>query len=120
MTRFSRNLAFIFSLMLVFAVAFSQKSDKKKGSDDSKSSNDPMSSGTFSALKWRSIGPSVTGGRIVSLSVNPHDHSTYFVGVACGGVWKTTNAGNTYTPVFDGEGSYSIGTVVIDTTNPFV
>ena len=48
------------------------------------------------------------------------DPSTYYVGVASGGVWKTTNSAVTWTPVFDGEGSYSIGCVTIDPNNPSV
>ncbi|MEK6301786.1 MAG: glycosyl hydrolase [Acidobacteriota bacterium] len=79
---------------------------------------DPMSSGTFTGLKLRSIGPATTGGRIIAIAVDPNDFSRYFVGVASGGVWKTTNAGITWAPVFDNESSYSIGTVVLDPKNP--
>jgi photosystem II stability/assembly factor-like uncharacterized protein len=52
--------------------------------------------------------------------VHPGDRSHYYVAAASGGVWKTTNAGTTWTPIFDGEGSYSIGTVVLDPKNPNV
>ena len=79
---------------------------------------DPMSAGTFAGLRLRSIGPAFTSGRVCSIAVDPTDHSRYFVGVASGGVWKTTNAGTTWLPVFDNEGSYSIGTVVLDPKNP--
>ncbi len=72
------------------------------------------------ALRLRSVGPAVTSGRIVGFAVNPKDRSNYYVAVACGGVWKTTNAGTTWHPVFDGEGSYSIGCVVLDPKNPNV
>ncbi len=79
--------------------------------------NDPFNSGTFSGLKLRSIGPAVTSGRVIDLAVNPQNHSEYYVAVAAGGVWKTTNHGVTYEPVFDGEGSYSIGCITIDPSN---
>ncbi len=72
------------------------------------------------ALKARLVGPAVTSGRIVGFAVHPTDRSTYFVAVASGGVWKTTNAGTTWNPVFDGEGSFSIGCVVMDPKNPNV
>ena len=72
------------------------------------------------ALKPRLLGPAVTSGRVVGFAVNPNDRSHYFVAVASGGVWKTTNAGTTWTPVFDGEGSYSVGCVVMDPRNPNV
>jgi photosystem II stability/assembly factor-like uncharacterized protein len=72
------------------------------------------------ALRLRSIGPSVASGRVVGFAVHPKDRAHYFVAVACGGVWKTTNSGTTWTPVFDNEGSYSIGCVVMDPKNPNV
>ncbi len=78
----------------------------------------PMSSRTFNGLRLRSIGPAVTSGRIAALAVNPQDSGNIFVAAASGGVWKTTNAGTTWTPVFDNEGSYSIGAITIDAKNP--
>ncbi|HXF39119.1 MAG TPA: glycosyl hydrolase [Blastocatellia bacterium] len=80
---------------------------------------DPMSSPTFNGLKLRSIGPAFTSGRVCSIAVDPMDHSRYYVGVASGGVWKTTNSGTTWAPIFDNEASYSIGTITIDPKNPF-
>ncbi|MEW6511369.1 MAG: glycosyl hydrolase [Bacteroidota bacterium] len=71
-------------------------------------------------LKFRSIGPALTSGRIADIAVDLHDRSRYFVAVASGGVWKTTNAGTTWTPVFDKQSSYSIGCVAIDPRNPSV
>lgn len=65
-------------------------------------------------LKFRSIGPAVMGGRIADIAVNPENSSNWYVAVGSGGVWKTTNSGTTWQPVFDREGSYSIGTVAID------
>ncbi|MBI4474366.1 MAG: glycosyl hydrolase, partial [Acidobacteria bacterium] len=79
---------------------------------------DPMSSGTFNALRFRSIGPATTSGRIAAIAVDPHDRSHIWVGAASGGVWKSMNAGTTWTPVFDSQGSYSIGAVTIDPKNP--
>ncbi|MEN8163875.1 MAG: hypothetical protein ABFS37_07085 [Acidobacteriota bacterium] len=78
----------------------------------------PMSSSTFAGLELRAIGPAVASGRIGDFAVDPTDSSRYFVAVASGGVWKTVNNGTTWTPVFDGEGSYSIGCVEIDPANP--
>ncbi|MCS6886228.1 MAG: glycosyl hydrolase [Acidobacteriota bacterium] len=73
----------------------------------------------FSGLKLRSLGPALTSGRISSLAVNPKNRAHYYVGVASGGVWVTKNAGITFEPIFDKEGSYSIGAVAIDPKNPF-
>jgi photosystem II stability/assembly factor-like uncharacterized protein len=73
-----------------------------------------MNADTFSGLKFRSIGPGAASGRVMSIAVNPKKTSEYYVGVASGGVWKTVNDGTTWTPVFDDQGSYSIGWVALD------
>lgn len=72
---------------------------------------------TLSGLKFRSIGPALTSGRIADIAVNPSNFAEYYVAVASGGIWKTTNAGVTYTPIFDKQGSYSIGCVSIAPSN---
>lgn len=71
-------------------------------------------------LRLRSIGPALMSGRVVGFAVHPENRSRFFIAVASGGVWKTENAGVTWTPVFDNEGSYSIGCVVLDPKNPNV
>lgn len=71
-------------------------------------------------LTLRSIGPAVMGGRISDIAVHPVDKSTWYVAVGSGGLWKTTNSGTTWLPVFDQEASYSIGTVAVDPINPEV
>src|SRR4029077_3298301 len=75
-------------------------------------------SGTFSGLAFRSLGPAVTSGRVGDVAVDPVHPDTWFVAAASGRVWKTENAGTTWSPVFDGEGSYSIGCVTIDPHDP--
>src|ERR1043166_5786801 len=79
---------------------------------------DPMSTPTFNGLRFRSIGPAFTSGRVIGFAVEPNNPSHYFVASASGGVWKTVNDGNTWTPVFDREGSYSIGCIALDPKNP--
>ncbi len=113
-----------FSLVCVFLLvtpAFvTSAAEKTATKEDTAKSKDPMQSGTFTGLKFRSIGPSLMSGRISSIAVNPQDHSNYYIAAASGGVWKTTNSGTTWDPIFDGEGSYSIGCIVIDPNNPLV
>lgn len=99
------------------------KSDEGKKPDEEKSEDankpkDPMSSPTFNGLRFRSLGPAFTSGRIIGFAVEPNNPARYFVASASGGVWKTINNGTTWTPVFDREGSYSIGCVVLDPKNP--
>ena len=75
---------------------------------------------TFNGLELRGIGPAVTSGRVVDIAVHPAHKNVWYVAVASGGVWKTTNSGATWTPIFDAQGSYSIGCVTIDPHNPLV
>ncbi|HEX6182146.1 MAG TPA: hypothetical protein VFZ47_12925, partial [Chitinophagaceae bacterium] len=75
---------------------------------------------TLTALRFRSIGPAVTSGRIADFAVNPSNNSEYYVATASGGVWKTTNRGVTFQPIFDDQGSYSIGCVTLDPSNSSV
>ncbi len=109
----------ILSLLIAIFIFSSHKtfSQKKATADTSKQDKkDPWQS-AFSGFKFRSIGPALVSGRIVDLAVNPKNTSEYYVASANGGVWKTTNAGVTYTPIFDNEGSCSIGCVAIDPIN---
>ncbi|TDI51038.1 MAG: glycosyl hydrolase [Acidobacteria bacterium] len=96
-----------------------KKGEPKTGENETEDAG-PLSAETLSGLKFRTIGPALTSGRIADLAVSPTDPDTWFVAAASGGVWKTTNHGTTFTPVFDSEGSYSIGCVSIDPNNPAV
>jgi photosystem II stability/assembly factor-like uncharacterized protein len=69
-------------------------------------------------LKMRNIGPALMGGRIADIAVHPERPATWYVAVGSGGVWKTVNAGTTWTPVFDDQVSFSIGCVAIDPNRP--
>ncbi|MFN2533271.1 MAG: WD40/YVTN/BNR-like repeat-containing protein [Pyrinomonadaceae bacterium] len=95
-----------------------QKSEEEKKPEDENKPRDPMSTPTFNGLRFRSIGPAFTSGRVIGFAVDPENPARYFVAAASGGVWKTINGGTTWTPVFDTEGSYSIGAIVLDPRNP--
>lgn len=106
-----KKSTFIFLLCslfcLQFAVAQKSKKEDKQPLDDIK----------IDGLKWRSVGPSLTSGRISDVAVNPNNPFEYYVASSSGGVWKTINSGIEYKPVFDNEGSYSIGCITIDPNN---
>ena len=72
----------------------------------------------LNGLKFRSIGPAFMSGRIADIAIHPENENIWYVAAASGGVWKTSNAGVTWTPVFDDQPSYSIGCVTIDPSNP--
>lgn len=75
---------------------------------------------SLNGLKFRSVGPAITSGRVIDLVVHPTDFKTWYIAVASGGVWKTENAGVTFTPLFDAQGSYSTGCITLDPNNPSV
>ena len=103
-------------VLAALAAPASQAADKAKLEPAS-----PLpSADTFAGLELRGIGPALTSGRVIDLAVDPTDPATYYVGVASGGVWKTVNAGTTYGPIFDAQGSFSIGAVALDPHNPNV
>jgi len=120
------------SLLVLFAVTLGAGSAALLAQQSSRHTSQPpaspsrpapvspsMSAGTFSGLELRSIGPAVTSGRVIDLAVHPHHRHTWYLATV-GGVWKTANAGTSWTPLFDGEGSFSIGCVAIDPRNPSV
>ncbi|MFN0179017.1 MAG: VPS10 domain-containing protein [Gemmatimonadales bacterium] len=72
------------------------------------------------ALTFRAIGPALMSGRIADIEVHPITKSTWYVAAGSGGVWKTTNAGTTWTALFEQQPSYSIGEITLDPTNPEV
>ncbi|HEX8726132.1 MAG TPA: hypothetical protein VF737_12165 [Gemmatimonadaceae bacterium] len=80
----------------------------------------PAAGPSLAGLTLRSIGPAMISGRITDIAVNPRNESQWYVGAASGGLWKTDNAGTTWTPVFDHEAVYSIGAVTLDPNDPNV
>jgi photosystem II stability/assembly factor-like uncharacterized protein len=71
----------------------------------------------YAALKWRSVGPAVAGGRVPAVAGSATNANLYYIGAAGGGVWKTVNGGATWTPVFEKQAVSSIGAVTIDPAN---
>jgi photosystem II stability/assembly factor-like uncharacterized protein len=76
-----------------------------------------LNADTFSDFQFRTLGPSLTTGRVSDVDIDPQNTNVWYVATAAGGVWKTENRGNTWTPIFDNYGSYSIGCVVVDPKN---
>ncbi|MBN2433544.1 MAG: glycosyl hydrolase, partial [Acidobacteria bacterium] len=111
------RLFWVMLLLLALPLAVAAQNDEDK---DAAKTKDPMSSATFSGLKFRAIGPAWASGRIADFAVNPHDPSEYYVAVASGHIWKTENAGTTWRPVFDNYGAYSIGCLAMDLSNTHV
>jgi photosystem II stability/assembly factor-like uncharacterized protein len=74
----------------------------------------------FSRLEWRNIGPAQMGGRIADIQGVPGNPNVVYVGTASGGVFKTTNGGTTWRPVFERETTISVGALALEPGNPDV
>ncbi|MBS3914853.1 MAG: glycosyl hydrolase [Bacteroidetes bacterium] len=79
--------------------------------------NDSIPSGALNAFSFRNIGPATTSGRIVDIAVHPVNKGIWYVASAAGGLWKTENAGTTFSPIFDNYGTTSLGCVALDPSN---
>ena len=71
-------------------------------------------------MKFRNIGPATMGGRVDDLAVVESDPRIIYVGTAAGGIFKTVNGGNTWTPIFDDQPNPSIGDLALAPSNPSI
>src|SRR6266404_1660276 len=76
-----------------------------------------IDSSRFNSMQWRSIGPH-RGGRTVGAAGVPQQPNVFYIGVNNGGIWKTTDYGLTWTPLFDGQPTQSIGAVAVAPSDP--
>ncbi|MCW5946271.1 MAG: hypothetical protein KIT74_04500 [Fimbriimonadales bacterium] len=72
----------------------------------------------ISRITWRELGPPTMGGRIVRLQIDETDRNTWYLGTASGGLWKTTNAGQTFEGLFQYEDVNSIGDIAVSLSHP--
>jgi photosystem II stability/assembly factor-like uncharacterized protein len=80
----------------------------------------PIPAQALDGFRFRSIGPAVTGGRIHDVEVHPSDPATILIGTASGGIWKTTNKGTTWKPVFDDKPVSTFGDLAMAPSNPLI
>jgi photosystem II stability/assembly factor-like uncharacterized protein len=84
-----------------------------KDDKDDKDEGDPL----FKGMKYRAIGP-FRGGRSLTAAGIPGDPTTYYFGSTGGGVWKSTDGANTWSPIFDKDGAPSIGSIAVAVSDP--
>src|SRR6266849_3198077 len=101
MNRFVRFLLVSFSTVTITTVALAQQYDQS----------------AFSAMKWRLVGPH-RGGRVTSVAGIPGKPAIYYFGTPGGGVWKTTNGGRVWKPIFDDVHVASIGALAPAPSDP--
>lgn len=111
----NKNYLYLFSFLMMFnfGTLTAQRKSKKTAS---KTSNNI----SLNAFKFRNIGPAFLSGRIADIAFDPNNENIWYVAVGSGGVWKTENAGTTWTPTFDKEASYSTGAITVDPSNPSI
>jgi len=115
---FTRKMFFV---LLAWLVAFgSMPANARTKKKKTTPVQNELKASVFSGLKWRSIGPTFTSGRIADFAVDPNNHSHFYVAAASGGIWKTTDDGLTFKPVFDHYGAYSMGCLAMDPNNHHV
>jgi photosystem II stability/assembly factor-like uncharacterized protein len=74
----------------------------------------PEPPGAFREFAFRALGPDLTTGRLSDIAVDPRNPSVWYVAASAGNLWKTENRGNTWIPIFENYGSYSLGAVTVD------
>ena len=102
-------------LSIIFLIALSTSITAQKNNID-----ELLNEKTFAGLEFRNIGPALMSGRISDIAIHPENNNLWYVCAGSGGVWKTSNAGTTWTPVFDNQDVYSIGCITIDPNNPHI
>lgn len=80
----------------------------------------PTFESAFERLEWRSIGPANMGGRTADVEGVPGNANIVYVATGSGGLWKTVNAGVTWKPIFERQGTFSIGDIALAPSNPDV
>lgn len=90
---------------------------ESRGQGNNSNSVDPK---IFDKLEWRSIGPANMGGRTADIEGVPGNPNLVYVATASGGLWKTTNGGTTWSPIFERQGTISIGDIALAPKNPDV
>jgi len=103
-----RSISLVTLLALTLPVAAGAQSPSEQAAE------------AVAGLDFREIGPANVGGRVADLAVLENDPRIFYVGLGAGGVWKTTNDGMTWDPVFDDQPTASVGDVTIAPSNPNV
>jgi photosystem II stability/assembly factor-like uncharacterized protein len=111
-----KNIALL-SLLFINVHLFAQK--QKTTASKNQAAGQPLTSAALGKMEARHIGPAVMGGRITAIDGYNAEPRILYVGTAGGGVWKTTNGGSQFKPVFD-KHCQSIGAVAVDQSNPDV
>jgi photosystem II stability/assembly factor-like uncharacterized protein len=111
-----KPLAFLFVSILTFSNSYSQVAPTKASQRLNGLSQRKLlqNQSLLKDIKFRNMGPSVMSGRVVDIDVNPNDPTEFYVAYATGGLWHTTNNGQSFVPVFDHEDVIGIGDIAVN------
>lgn len=116
-----KQLSFSLAIIIIFSSVFIAESQVYpeatsvvKRLESFQNINDETNQSIFQNLNFRSVGPTICSGRVADISVNPDNPAEFYVAYASGGLWKTTNNGQSFTPVFENEATMTIGDVEVD------
>ena len=111
-----KKLTYILTALLLLTSTMELMAQRRRRSEPATKS---FPEAAYSSVKWRSIGP-FRGGRAGTVAGVVGDRTTYYMGTAGGGVWKTEDAGNTWFCISDGYFGGSIGAVAVSESDPNV
>jgi photosystem II stability/assembly factor-like uncharacterized protein len=100
------------AMLLLTPALLAQRGGRNVASDAPQLSATPTD--PLAALRFRSVGPAFTSGRMADMAVDPRNPHVWYVAMAGGGLWKTTNGGLTFAPIFDTHGAYTMCCVLVD------
>ncbi len=112
--------AVFFALVLMIWIPLRANARALGGEEAKNASAVPNYESALAGLRFRAIGPAMQGGRLDSIAVVEQSPDTFYLGAATGGVWKTTNGGVTFQPVFDDLPGLTVGAIAVGPSNPSI
>ena len=114
-----RKSTLVLAVLFLTSLCFSQTQTKKRSShpqasppETAKAAAGAIDEKLFGAMRWRQVGP-FRGGRVLAVTGVPGEPNVFYFGAAAGGVWKSTDAGANWAPIFDKEQIASIGSIAV-------